>query len=108
MSPTGKQDLDEALASPGALEKQLGNWERRQRVKARIHAVSALAFFTGMSVALWLFFEEPSKSTEAASAAAAFALVGVFQGILALSSRAQGRATRRCRETLEVKDKNPT
>lgn len=86
-----KQDLDEALASPEALQKQLGVLLQRQRVNAWIHAGSAVIFFIGMGVALWFLFENPSETTEAAGAAIAFALAGIFQGILALSSRLSGK-----------------
>jgi hypothetical protein len=106
MSQTGKQDLDEALASPGALEEQLGDWERRLRIRTWIHAGSALLFFIGVGVALWFFFEEPSKSTEAAGAAIAFGLIGMFQAILAISSRRQGRAAQRCKQALAATNDN--
>ena len=103
MSQTGKQDLDEALASPGALQKQLDAWEQRQRVKTRLYAGLAVASFIGAGVALYLFFVNPSKAEEAAGAAIAFALIGIFQGIMALSSRGQGRAVRTVREALDGK-----
>ena len=89
MSQTGKQDLDEALANPGALQKQLDGWERRQRVKSRIHASSALLFFIGMAAALWFLFENSAKAAEATGATIAFALIGIFHTIMALSSRGQ-------------------
>ena len=103
MSQTGKQDLDEAIASPEALQKQLDAWERRQRVKTRLHAGVAIVFFILAGVALYLFFVNPFKAEEAAGAAIAFALIGIFQGILAFSSRGQGRAVRTVREALDGK-----
>ena len=99
MSQTGKQDLDEAIASPEELQKQLDAWERRQRVKTRLQAGLAVLFFIGSGGALCLFFVIPYKAGEAAGAAIAFALIGIFQGIMALSSRAQGRAVRTVRRS---------
>jgi hypothetical protein len=101
MSPPRKQDLDEALASPGAL--QLGVLEQRQRVKTWVHAGSAALFFIGMGTVLWLCVENPSKSEKAAEAAIAVGLLAVFQGILAISAHKQGRAMQTCREILRTK-----
>ncbi|MEK7950051.1 hypothetical protein [Luteolibacter soli] len=94
MSQTGKQDLDEALASSEALQKQLDAWEQRLRVKTRLCAGLAVVFFIAAGVMLWLFFEVPAKAEEAAGAAIAFGLIAIFQGIMALSSRSQGNAVR--------------
>jgi hypothetical protein len=87
MSQTGKQDLDEDLESPEALQKQLDAWELRLRIRSRLHTGLALMFFIGMGTALWFLFENPVKAAEATGAAIAFALAGIFQAILALSSR---------------------
>jgi Kef-type K+ transport system membrane component KefB len=103
MSPTGKQDPDEAIANPEALQKQLDAWEQRQRVKTRLHAGLAVVFLIGTGVALYLFFAVPYRAEEATGAAIAFALIGIFQGILALSSRAQSRAARTVLQALDVK-----
>jgi len=108
MSHTGKQELDEALANPEALQKQLGDWERRQRVLGRVHLVLALAFLTGTVAALWFLFENPSKAAEAAGAAIAFAIIGIVQGLLAFSSRRRGRAAQICKEALNANRNSPT
>ena len=107
MSQTGKQDLDEALANPEALQKQLSDWEHRLRVRTRIHVASALVFLIGMGTSLWLFFENPAKAEEAAAAAIGFTLIGIFQGIQALSTRRQSLAMQTCKEALETQEKRP-
>jgi hypothetical protein len=107
MSLTGDQELDQAPVSPGDLQMQLSDWEHQLRIRSRIHVASALVFLIGMGTALWLFFEVPAKSEEAIGGAIGFALIGIFNGIQALSTRRQTRAMRSCRETLEKRAEQP-
>ncbi len=104
MSQTGKQACDNAPTSPGELAQHLAGWERRQRAKFRMRAVLAVFFFVGMIVMLFLLSSNPSKGQEAIGAAVIFGLAGIFQSILALSARAEGRALQSCKKAVEAKE----
>lgn len=103
MSQTGNQGFEDAPTSPGELEQHLATWEQRVRVKFRMRVVIGLLFFSGMIVMLCLLSSNPEKGEEAIGAAVIFGLAGIFQGILALSARAEGRALQSCKGAVAAK-----